>query len=166
MKKLASILTLIVFAFAWSCGGSSDTKEEAAVDTSKKAEKSYDLKTKDGMLMKIKDFNIEVPEKMAFVEVKKKSSSYAAIFEAKDLDESSIEELQNWYKKEMQELTDEGWKPRPMRENDEMMGLVFNQTIFYKGIEGTRATDAIDFSTQLNPKENTFKVIITYEEVF
>lgn len=166
MKKLASIITLIVFAFAWSCGGGSETKKEATVDTTKKAEKSYDLKTKEGMLKKIQDFNISIPEEMTFVEVKKKSSSYAAIFEASNLDEPSIEQLQNWYKKEMQELTNEGWRPRPLRENDEMMGFIFNQTIFYKDIEGTRVTDAIDFSTQLNPKENTFKVTISYEEVY
>lgn len=165
MKKLASILTLIVFALAWSCGGGSETKKEAAADTSEKAEKSYDLKTKDGMLMQMKDFNINIPDEMNFVEIKRNSGDYVAVFEAKDLEDATVEKLQNWFNNEIQELTNEGWKPRPIREDDEMLGSVINQVLFYRARPGSSLQDAIDLSSTFSKKDKSYKLFISFSKV-
>lgn len=165
MKKLASILTLFVFAFALSCGGGSETKKEAAVDSSKKAKKSYDLKTKDGMFMQMKDFNINIPEELAFVEIKRNSGSYVAVFEAIDLEDATAEKLQNYFKNEVQELTNEGWKARPIREDDEMMGSIINQVLFYRARPGSSLQDAIDFSSTFDKKNKDYKIFISFSKV-
>ncbi|MCB0503868.1 MAG: hypothetical protein KDC58_00045 [Cyclobacteriaceae bacterium] len=165
MKKLSALLIIILLAFVWSCGGGSETKKETAVDTSKKTEKSYDLKTKEGILMKIKDFNISIPEELKFVEVKRKENGYVAVFEAAELNDATVEKLQNWFNREVEELTNEGWRPRPISENDEMFGSIINQVLFYKSRTGSTLQDAIDFSTKFDTKEKNYQAYILIGKV-
>ena len=127
MKKLA-LLTIILSVILCSCGGGS-SKEDKASSESEKSEKDVILSSKEDIINKLKEFNINVPDSMTFVKIEesvtnryKGNIAYAAKFKIENVDDATRSQLNDWHSKQFSDLIEDNWVKVDYRENVEMMG--------------------------------------------
>lgn len=161
MKRLTVLFLLVSLVFVWSCGGGSEEKK-APKATAKKATKKYSLKTQEGMMKKLQEFGISIPEELVFVEITKKSSDYTAKFEKEGIDDTVKAGLDTWHAGLLSQLTANGWKKQDIRVNDKMFGAVYNQNIFMKPQGGgSTLSDALDITTVYDLKKKTYTLYVS-----
>jgi UDP-3-O-acyl-N-acetylglucosamine deacetylase len=131
MKKLTIVLSAVLFMFLFACGGSSEEKEDAKQEETKKETKKLSKSTKEGMMAILDEANINVSDQLTYEKVDRKSNSYVISFKNDSVNEETAKELAKWFENEVNKLAEAGWKKVPIRENEEMMGIVFNEVILY-----------------------------------
>ena len=163
MLKKWMTLMLVLMMTVWACSDSAEKKETAEATQKAPVEKTkkISLKTQEGMMMKLKEFGITIPEPLAFVDIERKSSEYRAKFEAKDIDESVRAELDKWYAGLVSKFTEEGWSQTVVQDNEEMFGAVYNSCIFLKrqGGEST-LTDGVSLTTIYDAGKKSYTVYV------
>lgn len=165
MKTKTLFITIVLTSLLWSCGGNSNKNEENK-DSKVENGKEIALDTEDGMMTKLKEFNVILPEGLVFIEITKESGTYKAKFEHVNADEAKVAEYGEWYTKQLESLEAEGWKKRAIRENEVMFGTVYNQNLFYKAKEGESSRqNAIDLSSSFSEEEMKFTVNVSLSEV-
>ncbi len=161
MKRLTVLFLLVSLVLVWSCGGGSE-ETKAPKATAKKTTKKYSLKTQEGMMKKLQEFGISIPEELAFVEITKKSSDYTAKFEKEGIDDTVKAGLDTWHAGLVSQLTTNGWTNREIRVNEKMFGSVYNQNIFLKPQGGgSTLSDGLDISTAYNVEKKKYTLYIT-----
>ena len=152
MKKLSFVLGVLITIFIWSCGGGSATEEKEEVQAKKEV---YSLETEEGMMKKLKEFKIEVPDKFTFIEIKHKSAGgYTATFKIEGMDEATTTEILAWYDQKCVELVEDGWRRRTIRDGDKMVGLIYNQDLFYND------PASLSMSSAYDPAENSYSLYL------
>ena len=131
MKKLTILLSAVLFITFYSCGGSSEQKGDSKKEDTKKETTKLSKSTKEGMMAILDKANINVSDDIKFEKVDKKSNSYVIAFKNDSIDEDTATKLAEWFQNEINKLAEAGWKKVPVRENEEMMGIVFNEIIMY-----------------------------------
>ena len=161
MKKTTLLLAIILSVFIWSCGGSGS--EENKIKSEKG--KTYSLKTKEGMMKKLQEFNINIPENLSFIEIKKEATQYTAKFKIENIDEATREQLDDWYAQQISDLTANGWNKRDIRVNEKVLGTVLNQYILSKPKGGKSSLDNIvSISSAYNTENKSYTVSISPSE--
>ena len=142
MKKVTLLVAAVVLsAFLWSCGSSDSNDEKTKKETLEKKE-TYDLNTKEGMLLRLSDhYKVTVPSQLSFVEIEKKSGNHKIILKAENITEEELAKLEEWYKNECQRLENDGYIKTVIQDNSKMMGMVFNDFSYRKKTENSTATD-------------------------
>ncbi|MEJ2544253.1 MAG: hypothetical protein P8Y99_09315 [Calditrichaceae bacterium] len=92
MKGIVLLISTALFMMCWSCGGNSKSDSSAEKPKTEK-KKKLSLKTEEGMMAKLKELDINVPEDLKFVEVSRKSGDYTAKFVANNVDSLRIVHL-------------------------------------------------------------------------
>jgi len=165
MKRLTVLFLLVSLMLVWSCGGGSEEKK-ASEQTAKKTTKKYSLKTQEGMMKKLQEFGISIPEELPFVEITRKSSNYTAKFEKAGIDETGKKDLDTWHAGLVSQLTANGWKKRDIRVNENMFGAVYNQHIFMKPRGGSSTlSDALNITTVYNVEKMAFTLYVSPSKV-
>jgi len=145
-----------MFVLLFSCGGNSEKNESEAP-----AKKPLSLSTQEGMMEALKECNIEIPEKLKFVEITKSGDEYSALFQADNVDETAKNEFDNWFKTQLETLISAGWRPFEIRKDETMAGILFNEKIMLKpaGIK-SRIDKGITFTTAYDADKATYKIYI------
>ncbi|MEN8248695.1 MAG: hypothetical protein ABFS32_07165 [Bacteroidota bacterium] len=156
MKKLSILLSLAIPFFILSCGGGSSNEEGNTKEEEVKVEKkTTSLSDKDNMMNRLEELNISIPNEMTFVEIKKAyGGGYSVQFISEGISEETRTMLDDWYKEQCENLVNDGWMKRNIRDNEEMMGIVANQDIFIK------SSDGIDISTSFDTEKNSYSVFV------
>ena len=158
MKKITLAVLLLSFLMS-ACGGASEEGEKQEKKQEEKKEKKLSKSTKEGMEQLLTSCHIEIPAPLAFTEVSKSSSNYKISYAATKVDETKREELDVWFTEQTEHLVEHGWKKRVVRDNEEIMGSTFNETIFFKPSGSSfDVTYGITLSTAYSPEDKTYKV--------
>ncbi|MFO7939701.1 MAG: hypothetical protein R6U66_08130 [Bacteroidales bacterium] len=160
MKKLSLAVLLLSFLMS-ACGGASNEADKQETKKEKK-QKSPSKSTEEGMKQLLEACHIEVPAPLEFTEVSKSSSNYKISYKATEVDEATREELDSWFANQTEHLSEHGWEKRVMNENQEMMGSVINEIIFFKP-QGSSidVTYGITISSTYSSEDKTYKVHIS-----
>jgi|GEM_PF-2007368 len=161
MKRITVLFLLVSLVLVWSCGGGSEEKK-APEATAKKKVKEYSLKTQEGMMKKLQEFGISIPEELVFIEITKKSSDLTAKFEKEGIDETVKAGLDKWHAGLVSQLTASGWKKRDIRVNEKMFGAVYNQSIFMKPKGGgSSLSNTLDISTAYDLEKKKYTLYVS-----
>jgi len=140
MKKFSFLTILIIIAILYSCGGTKtdesskendkqEQKQEKKQENDKASEK-LSKSTKEGMMMLLKECNINLHEALEYSEVKRNSESYVIKFEANDVGEELKEELDAWFFEQVEFFENDGWSKFVNMENETMFGVIINEILF------------------------------------
>lgn len=160
MKRFLEFVILTLFVLFWSCGGGSEEKKTAE-KPEKEESKPLSLKTKEGMMQRLQELDINVPDELIFIESSRKSGNYTAIFEAKNVDDVLKKKLEDWYQKIIADKAEIGWKKQAIRENEEMIGSIYNQYILLRPAKsGIGFSGGIDITSVYNPDQKVYKLYV------
>jgi hypothetical protein len=111
------------------------------------------------------DNNINIPENLPFIEIKKGATQYTAKFKIENIDEATREQLDDWYAQQISDLTANGWNKRDLRVNEKALGTVLNQYILSKPKGGKSSLDNIvSISSAYNTENKSYTVSISPSE--
>lgn len=162
MKKLSLVLSAIVFFIIYSCGGSSEQKEDSKQEETKKETKKLSKSTKEGMMALLKASDIEIPDEFKYDTVEKKTDSYYIRFIAEDVDEETTAKLDEWYMNQIEKLEKSNWKKVVIRDKEEMFGAVYNEIIMYPPEnKDINVSYGISLNTAIDAEKKTFKFSVS-----
>ncbi|MCK4979522.1 MAG: hypothetical protein KAS62_03955 [Candidatus Delongbacteria bacterium] len=170
MRKLTLLLAVLFSIFVWSCGGNSEKDTKTKTEKPKQVEvKKYSIDTEEGMMKKLQEFKIKIPENLVFVEVAKGyGNKYTVKFKAENIDDAARKQLDEWYAKQIADLIADGWEKAKhgSTENETTMGIVANSHIFYKPKGGKSSLKhALSFTSNYDTEEKSYTIRLTPTEV-
>lgn len=153
MKSISALISVFFALFILSSCGAEPEGEQNKTEKTEKISK----KTREGMESILKSCDIKLHDDFKYVENKKKSDSYIIKYEAKDVDESKKTELDNWYAEQVKMLENKGWKKTVMRENEELIGTIYNDIVLNKP-KGSKVKVAygISLTSGYNAEEKSY----------
>ena len=164
MRKLVIVLSAVLFLFFSSCGGSSEQKGDAKQEETIKETKKLSKSTKEGMMAVLDEVNIEVSDELKYEEVDRKSNAYVISFKNDSVHEDTATKLAEWFENEVDKLVEAGWKKVPVRENEEMMGIVFNEIILYPpDKEDVDVTYGVKLSSTYTKENQTYSFYVSVD---
>ena len=110
MKKFIYSFSLIALLFAWSCGGSGEKSASEAPKETKKSER-YALDTREGMMKKLIEVGITIPDYFVFKEVKYKSGKYSISF-GFNAEDGLAGKVENWISGAVTDMKSASWSER------------------------------------------------------
>lgn len=166
MRKLSILLAVLFTVLICSCAGNAEQKEQKEESTQevKQETKKLSKETQEGMMAILEAAEIEIPAELEYEKVEKKSNSYVISFKNDSINEDLLTQLQEWYKKEATDLEESGWKKMVVRDNEEMMGMVFNEIIFYppESVE-IDVTHGISLGSTFKEEEMSYEFYVSAE---
>jgi len=164
MRKLTIVLSAVLFLFFYACGGSSEQKGDTKQEETKNETKKLSKSTKEGMMAVLDEVNIEVSDELKYEEVDRKSNAYVISFKNDSVHEDTATKLAEWFENEVDKLVEAGWKKVPVRENEEMMWIVFNEIILYPpDKEDVDVTYGVKLSSTYTKENQTYSFYVSVD---
>ncbi|MDX9770655.1 MAG: hypothetical protein RBT19_09840 [Tenuifilaceae bacterium] len=158
MKRL--IYALAVFALvASSCGGESPKKESTQ---EVKKDKPLSKRTQEGMMQLLNSCDISLHDALVFEEVLMESNAYKIRFISSDIDEESLASLEGWFAEQVENLVNNGWKKRVIRDNEMMFGARYTEIVLLKP-EGMKVNVSygLSFYSQYNDSKKEYRFTVS-----
>lgn len=163
MKKLL-LLTLAIFTLV-SCGDSNSKKTEK--DKTEKSEKTIKKKIKtlkerkeEGKTARaeLSTYLMEIPENLVFSNaIFNASGIKKSSFIAENIDEAAKIKLDDWFKKQSDDLVTASWEKIVLQEDVTVLDLLTNSHSYRKAQGGDSIlTDMLSLSTVYDPKRKTY----------
>jgi hypothetical protein len=156
MKKLAVLLMIFLTILLCSCGGGK--KENKASQEPVQSKENLALETKEGMMQKLKEFNIEIPEILPFESISQKT----ILFSAKNTDDALKKQLDDYYAKICSGLKAAGWNESVDKENQDLGGIVTTTYRYKKPLVNKNFSEILIVSTQYFENSRNYNLGFTY----
>ncbi len=169
MKKLP-ILVMVLSIMLWSCGDANkketktnDKKENTELPKKKKV-KSLEQRLEEGKIVRteLERYDLQIPKNLIFKETLINAMAFKkSTFITDAIDETTKIELENWFKKQSEDLVNLKWEKTLLQKNDTISGMLFNSYSF-KRAQGGESTlnDMLNLASVYNPAKKTYTIYV------